>query len=425
MKKKTFLVLLLALAMVFTACSSDSEEDSTEATTPTETEAKEEEKDDEKDDGDGDITTIEMLVPGYETGYLTEELGQCIEKFEEENPDKKVEVISCGWEELNSKVVQLYQAKNAPDIMMLGSRSLRQFAENGILQDMTDMLTDYQKENYIENVLDTGKVNGKQYGIPMSLSSRGLFYRSDLIENPPTNWDELLQVAKEQTKDGRKGFAIPTDLTSGTDEILNFIYQNGGRIVDEDGNYVINSEENIETLEYFQELADYVADPVSTARDDQAKMFVNDDLAMYISGGWEKEVMDENKDETPYKLAMIPEGKEKAVTVVTDSYTMSSISENKEAAFEFIEFMGQLENQKLITGSHGWFPVLKEEAENDIYHDEFNEPMYAMIEYGIPEPRVPNWDDFNKSFTIAVQKAMTGELSAEEALNNCQAELER
>ena len=45
------------------------------------------------------------------------------------------------------------------------------------------------------------------------------------------------------------------------------------------------------------------------------------------------------------------------------------------------------------------------------------------MEFGTPEPQVPNWDDFNKSFTIAVQKAMTGQLSPQEALDNCQKEL--
>ena len=152
-------------------------------------------------------------------------------------------------------------------------------------------------------------------------------------------------------------------------------------------------------------------------------MFVNNDLAMYISGGWEKETMDKGKDKTPYKVAMLPEGKQKGVTIVTDSYTMSSISEHKKEAFEFIKFMGKLENQKIITAAYGWFPILHKEAEDPKYADDFNKPMRDIMEFGTPEPQVPNWDDFNKSFTIAVQKAMTGQLSPQEALDNCQKEL--
>lgn len=407
--KKKFLAILLVFVLFLSACGNKASDNS-----------KDTKKDENKKE---EVVTIQMLVPGYDQGYLKEQFTYAIGRFEKENPNIKVEVISAGWEELNSKVVQLYQAKKAPDIMLLGSRSLRQFSENGILEDMSSMMTDEQKADYIENVLDTGKVGGKQFGIPMALSSRGLFYRSDLIKEVPKNWDELLNVAKENTKGNMKGFAIPTDLTSGTDEILNFIYQNGGKIVDEKGNFVINSKENVETLEFFKKLADYVPDPVSTTRNDQSKMFVNNDLAMYISGGWEKETMDKGKDKTPYKVAMLPEGKQKGVTIVTDSYTMSSISEHKKEAFEFIKFMGKLENQKIITAAYGWFPILHKEAEDPKYADDFNKPMRDIMEFGTPEPQVPNWDDFNKSFTIAVQKAMTGQLSPQEALDNCQKEL--
>ena len=290
--KKKFLAILLVFVLFLSACGNKAADNSKDA-----------KKDENKKE---EVVTIHMLVPGYDQGYLKEQFTDAIGRFEKENPNIKVEVISAGWEELNSKVVQLYQAKKAPDIMLLGSRSLRQFSENGILEDMSSMMTDEQKADYIENVLNTGKVNGKQFGIPMALSSRGLFYRSDLIKEAPKNWEELLKVAKENTKGNMKGFAIPTDLTSGTDEILNFIYQNGGKIVDENGNFVINSKENVETLEYFKKLAAYVPDPVSTTRNDQSKMFVNNDLAMYISGGWEKETMDKGKDKTPYKVSMLP-----------------------------------------------------------------------------------------------------------------------
>lgn len=373
--------------------------------------------------GNKEKVVLEMLVPGYDSGYLKEQLDNLISKFQTENKGIEIKIVSAGWDELNTKVVQLYQAKKAPDLMLLGSRSLRQFAENKILEDLTPRLTSKQKEDYIENVLDTGKVMGKQYGIPMAFSSRTLFYRSDLIKNPPKNWQELLKVAKENTNEKMKGFSIPTDITHGTDEILNFIYQGGGRIVNEKGEFVINSPENIATLEFLASFKDTITDPVSTARKDQAKAFINNNLAMFISGGWEKKTLDSGKDKTPYKTAVVPEGPKKGVTLVTDSYTMSSISKHKDEAYKFIEFMGKLENQEIVTASHGWFPVLKEEQKNPKFQDEFNKPMNEIIQYGIAEPQVPNWDEFNKSFTIAVQKVLTGQSTSKEALDNCQKEL--
>ena len=61
-------------------------------------------------------------------------VNERISNFEKENQDH-VEIVPAGWEEANSKLVSLIQAGEAPDIMITGSRSLRQFAELGALKN--------------------------------------------------------------------------------------------------------------------------------------------------------------------------------------------------------------------------------------------------------------------------------------------------
>ena len=409
---KKFLLLFTAIIVsmtLFVGCASDKTQD--------------EETDTNKTEDTISENSLEILVPGYDSGFLKEQLDELTEKYVEENPEVEIKIISAGWEELNSKVVQLYQAKQSPDIMILGSRSLRQFSELGVAEDLESYMTDEFKETRLENVLETGAVNGTQYGIPMALSSRALFYRTVLIDTPPTNWDELLETAKKLNEEDMYGFAIPTDLEAGTDEILNFIYQGGGKIIDENGKFTINSAENIETLTYLTELKDFIPDPVATAIGDQAQMFINGDLAMFVSGAWEIEELENNKEDAPYGIAKLPTGKQEGVSLVTDSYVMSSISDNKEEAWKFIEFMGQAEQQKIVSDAYQWFPVI--EAENEVarYQEDNMKPFMEIMPAGTAEPQVPNWDEFNKSFLIAVQKALTGEATPEEALNTAQEEV--
>lgn len=412
---KQFKVFAGALSALFLLAGCGNTADQGEASQETSSAASE----------NGDKVTLEMLVPGYDAGYLKEPLDNAITKYEAENPDVQVEIVSAGWEELNSKIVQLYQADQAPDIMMMGSRSIRQFAEQGVLEDLTPYMNDEFLAGRIENVMETAQIDSKQYGIPLALSSRALFYRSDLIEEVPTNWDELLATAKQVNEEhDMYGFAIPTDLTNGTDEILNFVYQNGGRITDEKGEFTINSAENVGAIEYLTEFAGVIPDPVDTAREDQVMMFANGDLAMFISGGWEQAELDKNAEKAPYAVAELPAGAEKGVTLVTDSYGLSSISENKEMAWDFIEFLGNEEQQRTVSEAYNWLPVTKAEQEDERFTSDFMKPMLSILEYGVPEPKVPNWDDFNKSFTIAVQKALTGESTAKEALDTAQQEVQ-
>lgn len=415
---KRLFALLLAMTLVLSACGN---KETAEETKVEETEKKEDTEATDSSEG-GKIT---ILVPGYDSGYLKDELDPSIEKYEKEHPGREVEILPVGWDELNEKVVQYYQAGEAPDIMIIGSRWLRQFEAMDILEPLQDFITPEFEEARIENVFDTGKVDGVQFGIPMAFSSRALFYRSDLIDTPPTNWDELYETANRLVEEGevKYGFAFPTDQSSGASELLNFIYQGGGNVVDEEGNVSLNTPENIATLEYMTKFKEIIPDPVSTARTDQIELFVNGDLAMFVSGAWELPMADEHADETPYGITVLPEGEKNTANVMTDSYVMSSISENKELAWDFIEFMGDIEQQKVITSSRNWFPILKAEEDLDVYKEDHMQPFMEIIPFGTPQSQLPNWDEFNETFRIAIQKALSGESTPEEALNEAQKEL--
>ena len=66
---------------------------------------------------------------------------------------------------------------------------------------------------------------------------------------------------------------------------------------------------------------------------------------------------------------------------------------------------------------------MKEEFEDERFKTEFMQAFAASIEYGISEPQVEDWDSFNKAFLTAVQKALTGEMGAKEALDEAQSEV--
>ena len=370
---------------------------------------------------------LKIFIPGYDDEVWKNLYDVSINDFKAENPNIDVQVVPAGWDEANSKLVSLIQAKDAPDIIISGSRSLRQFAEMGAIEKLDTYMTDSFKEGRVKNVLDTANINGSQYGIPLAFSSRALYYRTDLIKTAPKTWDELLATAEGITKANPEvyGFAIPTDITSGTDELFNFIYQNGGSATDKDGNIKLATAENIKTLEFLKEFNDkkIIPDPVATSRSAQAKMFQNGTLAMFISGPWDKKTLDSSAETAPYAVALLPAGTKMAETLVTDSFSISSQSENKELAWKLIEYMGQFKYQNTYDETIGFFPILKEEEKEERYNNEFLKPFKEMIQYGEAEPQVPVWDTFNSEFVKAVQKVMTGNATAEDALNSAEKEL--
>ena len=408
LKKFNLVAVLLVLSLSLVACSGSNDEGNKGT----------------NDGAKGDGKEISIFIPGYEDESFKPLYDSGIEGFREANKDIKVNIVPAGWDEANSKLVGLIQAGETPDVIISGSRSLRQFAELGAIAKLDEYMTDEFKEKRVSEVLETANIGGDQYGIPLAFSSRALYYRKDLIDTPPTTWDELLETAKEvKAKNADMyGFAIPTDITSGTDELFNFIYQNGGSATDAEGNIKLDTKENIETLEYLKEFqtAGLIPDPIGTARGDQAQLFQNGDLAMFISVPFEKKVLEESTDKAPYAVAPLPKGKKDAVTLVTDSFSIAESSKNKDLAWDLIEFMGQFKYQNAYDESIGFSPILKEEQKEARYDDEFLKPFESMIQYGIGEPKVPVWDTFNKEFVESVQKVLTNKATAEEALQSAQ-----
>jgi len=92
-----------------------------------------------------------------------------------------------------------------------------------------------------------------------------LWYRKDLLEeaglNPPTNWDELLNVAKKTTKGDTFGTVLPYKKSGMANRIVDlFVHQAGGWIINPDLSVGFNSPETVRALEFCKEMREYCPD---------------------------------------------------------------------------------------------------------------------------------------------------------------------
>ena len=256
------IILVISLAL-FTGCSGNNKVENNE--TSKEISEKQEEE-----------VTLKFFIPGYTDPTYKKAYDVRLEAFKKANPDIKIEVIGEARGEFQ-KLMSMIQVGEAPDVMIMGSRRLNQIADMGEIIQLDEYLSDERKAEYVESVLNTGKVDGKQFGLPMAFSSRALYYRKDLIKEVPKTWDELIEVAKkvEEENPGIKGFAIPAAQSDATiAQLYNFIFQNGAKATDENGNLVVNTPEIIESVQYYVDLYtkhNVVPNPVELHR----KIFLN------------------------------------------------------------------------------------------------------------------------------------------------------
>jgi multiple sugar transport system substrate-binding protein len=234
--------------------------------------------------------TIKLVAADYGTGAsnTSQTYWQGVaDAFHKANPNITVQVQTIDWNDLSSKVQTMIQNKQYPDV--LEGLTFAQYVQDGIAYKASDVLDSATLSNISPIFAKAGQVNGTEYGIPWTTSSRAMFYNKKLftqagIATPPTTWDQLKADAQMiATKTGKTGFGLPLGSEEAQAESLLWFLGNGGGLTDASGKYAINSAQNVATYQYLQGLAKSGAtepDPATKNRTDLWQQFAQGNIGM-------------------------------------------------------------------------------------------------------------------------------------------------
>jgi alpha-glucoside transport system substrate-binding protein len=137
---------------------------------------------------------------------------------------------------INTKV----QGNDAPDVALFPQPGiLKQMADKGLLADLSTIVDKSDIDKQIQGVLQVGQVNGKQYGLPMSINVKSIvFYPKKAaqaagITQPPQTYDQLQQLTDTIAATGTTPwcFGIESEAATGwpaTDWVENLMLINYG-----------------------------------------------------------------------------------------------------------------------------------------------------------------------------------------------------
>ena len=166
-----------------------------------------------------------------------------------------------------SGILMAYAGGTAPDVIYVNFRLLRQYAGQGFLRPLNDLLT--QNPDVLERVQPAVKkeifVDGKLYSVPSAQFVQALYYRKDLFRaagldpnRPPQNWDEFYEDCKALTDQSRGQYGFSFE--SGEDSYfwINFLWAAGGEAIvhQADGAYIcaLNSPAGETALQFYRRL---------------------------------------------------------------------------------------------------------------------------------------------------------------------------
>jgi multiple sugar transport system substrate-binding protein len=380
--------------------------------------------------------TLRMITPLFPDADGKKALeDQLLAKFTQETGIKVTVERIPSYTELPQKLTTAFAGGLAPDVFTIGVGWVGDYADQ--LMPMDGVL---DTSDFIESLLETGKHNGKLYGIPYLMDTRLLVYRKDFFkeagldpEKPPTSWDELREYAQKLTKRAPDG----TIERAGLDVIqtgphapeqtrqywFRFLWQNGGELFSADGKKALfNSPKGVEALEFYtdlirkQKVTDY---GFTTGIQNQSLIAVGKAGMAMVNARTMSMEIGKNPD-LKDKIGIIPPlKKERAAEFVGGSYwVVSKNTKHSEEARRLVQFLSEKQNMMVGVKYRKALPAIKS-AQSDPYvqEDPILKAGLENLKISRAEGGPKGWLQIRDLFDPALTEALVGKKTPKEALD--------
>ena len=251
MKKIIALLLVLVMALSLVACGA---------------------KADEK-------TTLNVIAAEY--GTQTKAWWAGFEKdFEAANADIDLVVDVVSWNDIYTVVNTRISNNDAPDILNIDV--FADYQADGLLLPAQDYISAETYAKFYQSFLDQSVVDGTVWAVPDLASARAMYYNADILAevgcDVPETWDDLIAVSKKIVEH-YNGEVYPWGVDMTTDEgqacFSYYIWNNGGNFTDAEGNWTLNSAENVEAIEF---IIGMVKEGLTNSDPAQETRYMNQDM---------------------------------------------------------------------------------------------------------------------------------------------------
>ena len=453
MKKRLLCTLMTALLalFVFSGCAATRPAQQEEAAPAQDSSSAEESAGTETEEnaaavaGEISLRFIDVSPSPARQEYFT----SIFQNFEKET-GISVAYESVPWDEAANKLTVLGAANQLPDVMTTWAGWLGQFTSaNWVLP--IDSYVAGTEDQYTEVVTKiTWKSEQELYGgiytVPDGMMVKGVYVRKDWAEeagldlDPDVGWtyEEYFDAVRRMTDTGQKRYGISYRGARGAfDPLLVYLEGfNGGKLYADDGSILINSGECLEGFKTWTGIyMDGYApkDSVNWGFTEMVDNFTGGLTATLINDSEVAPTCQENMEDGSWMVMPMPksiDGKIYNTVNAPYSYSISTHSQNPDAAWQLIEFLTRPDNNIEYCRMGGLIPIKKDVANDPTYGEDgpYSAFVKQLNDPGLVVPCAFGPFDFTDMHQgmlhEEVQKYLLGQQDAETALNNICDELE-
>lgn len=350
-----------------------------------------------------------------------------------------------------------------PDVVAIDREILSTYAIRGALQPLTQCIEDrgIDMTQYRDAAVQQVTVDGEVYGIPQFNSVRVLIINNQAIEDAgvtvedvsTTDWDALSQL-NEQMMVMEGGELTRIGFDPKLPEFFPlWVAANGGKLLSEDGRTaMLNSPENVEALEYAISLIDAQGGWADFKAFRDTWPFFGEDnpinanqIGFWPMEDWFVTEIGNTTDPEAVSFAPFTDREGNPVTMVSGTaFAIPTGAANFEAACAFVATMTspeawtaaaqeradlRAESGRINTGVYTGNRVADEQIFGEIVQPTSSEVfdnaidlLVSLQDAGVAVPPNPAGQEFKQAWTDAVNRVLNGEMTAQESLDQAQAE---
>ena len=363
--------------------------------------------------------------------------------------DVNVSITETPYSETRPAMLDAAANGSAIDLMSVDQIWLGEFAEKGLLTDLTNMTKKWDRySEWYQANWDGGSHDKKIYGIWAWTDVRGIWYWKDLLQDANVDpkslstWSGYIAAAKmlneKLRKNGTDGMYLVAASHS-PDLWYPYLWMLGGQILEykeghpSRGSYwfpAFNSSQGIRALEFLREQVSVGVRPQINALH-QAQDFIDRKFAVSIDGSWVPgEFPSERRAQLENEVGFIPmfpissnETNQTATMMGGWEFGIPTTSKHKDLAWELITIMIE---PKILTPwllEYGYLPTqvtIGEEVVTGGANSSmipYYEEMVKMIPLGHVRPSIPEYPEIAQSLYEAIGGVLNDGMDPKQALD--------
>lgn len=331
-------------------------------------------KDANTEEKDGKVTL--RMVESITSPARTKLLKEMLVKFEDENPNIKVELISPPLKSADEKITQMLMAKENIDVLEVREQTVKNFSNNKFIEDLSPYTSKWENWDTLTETIKHGAtaVDNKPYYIPYGVYEKTLFYRKDWFKaaglEVPKTWDDLVKAAIKLTDPSKNRYGYSFRGGAGSPDYIEFMTWSylGKKIAPKDSYFTQDGRVMFDTPEVKQVLDTFVKlykeasppDSISWSYPEMVQGFTSGMTAMLIQDPEVIVTADENMEKGTWATAPLPKGTPSGVAqqpAGTAGWGIGAFSKHKDEAWKLVSFLSSPEQNLFFAKNNSLIPI--------------------------------------------------------------------